>query len=99
MDPGWDIPQSGSGAGNFQSDSSYQDSSAWDLSNPPDAYENSSAVHDTFWGAEEQHYNQPYDDEVFGTYEHHTFASDLKPGELMNHKTPPHYEQATMTWF
>lgn len=101
MDPGWDLPSSGSGAGYSQSESSYyQDSNAWDLSNnPPDAYENSQYQHDTFWGAEPQAFNVTYDDEVFGTYDNSTFASDLKPGELMNAKTPPTYDQATMTWF
>ena len=100
MDPGWDIPQSGSGAGSSQTESSnYQDSNAWDLSYPPDAYENSSIQHDTFWGAEPQAFNVTYDDEVFGTYDNSTFASDLKPGEIMNAKYPPTYDQSTMTWF
>ena len=96
MDHGWDIPQSGSGAGSSQQESSfYQDSMDWDPSNPSDAWENS-YEHDVFWGAPSNNITQ--DEEVFGTLDNSTFATDLKPGEIMNAKTPPTYDQATMNY-
>ena len=49
MDLGWDIPQSGSGAGSIDQESSfYQDSSEWDPSNPSNAWDNS-CEHEIFW--------------------------------------------------
>ena len=95
MDLGWDIPQSGSGAGSInQESSSYQDSTDWDPSNHYDAWDNSNE-HDVFWGATNNNINQ--DEEVFGTHENSTFATDLKPGEIMNAKTPPTFDQTSMT--
>ena len=97
MDHGWDIPQSGSGAGSINQESSFfQDSTDWDPLNPYDAWDNSNE-HEAFWGAANNNINQK--EEVFGTHENSTFATDLKPGEIMNAKTPPTYDQSTMTWF
>ena len=42
MDRGWDIPQSGSGAGSIDQESSfYQDSNEWNPYDPQDAWDNS----------------------------------------------------------
>ena len=68
MDRGWDIPQSGSGAGSIDQESSfYQDSDGfqnWNPYDPSNAWDNSNE-HETFWGAPNHNINQ--DDEVFGT--------------------------------
>ena len=84
MDLGWDIPQSGSGAGSMdQESSSYQDTNDWYAYENNSAWDNSSNAneHDTFWGANHNHQQ----DEVFGAHENQAFgSSELKSGEVMN---------------
>ena len=98
MDRGWDIPQSGSGAGSIDLESSYyQGSDDYQNWNPypqdGNAMDNSA---DAFWGANP---DAPMEEDTFAASQDHAFATDLKPGEVMNAKTAPTYDQANMTWF
>ena len=92
MDRGWDIPQSGSGAGSIDQESSFyqglDDYQNWNPYENPDAWDNSNQ-NDALWGA--NHF--PDEEETFAITQDQAFATDLKPGEVMNAKTAPSFDQ------